>query len=166
MTVALLILILAGDFYYKKEVISKQKSQISRINYELKRKQRLTKLLKLKIDKYKKEIKELQKENKALQMQISDIEDKITFLSDIKFSKLTSNELADIVNELKKYNLKLYSYKKTNHHTDLEIISKFNNSSDIARFMKDLNKLGYKNVTSTIIENKNNIYLTKVNYDE
>ena len=79
-TVTLLILILAGDFYYKNEVISEQKSQISRINYKLKRKQRLAKLLKLKIDKYKKEIKELQKENKALQMQISDIEDKITFL--------------------------------------------------------------------------------------
>jgi len=158
--------VLAGDMYYKCQVINRQTVRIDTLKKKFSRKKRELKLLKQAIIKYEKQINSVKSENTALKNQISDISDKILFLNRIEKKTLVSNQLADLINTLKKYDLKIVSFTKTDSHTDLEIISKFNNSSNIARFMKELKKLGYKNIASKLIENSNGIYISKVSYDE
>ncbi|GAB6074014.1 hypothetical protein [Nautilia lithotrophica] len=154
------------DAFFKYQTIEQKETQILSLKKKILRIKKEEKLLLSAIKKYKTQINELKSENNALQKQISDISDKVLFLENIQRSKLTSNELADLVYELKKYNLKLLTFNKNKDHIDLIILSEFGNSANVAKLMKDMYNLGYKNVTSTEIENKNGIYIAKVSYDE
>ena len=160
------LLFIGIDAYFKYKTIAKQENKILSLNKKINRAEKEEKILKMAIKKYKKLVSEIKSENNAIQKQISDISEKILFLEKIQRKKLLSNQFADLVKELKKYNLKLLSYKKNQNHIDLLIMSKFGNSSNIASFMKDMYNLGYKNVTSAEIENNKGIYISKVSYDE
>ena len=135
------------------------------LNKQILENKKKSNLILKKIKVLKDKIKNLKTENIALENQILDIENKVRFLKKIQFSKLTANEIADIVNGLSKYNLKLLSCNKVENHIELEIVSKFKNSSKIASFMKYLNSLGYKNIQSDEIKNENNLYISKVSYN-
>ena len=154
------------DIYTKYRIINNQNSKILTLKKKILKNIRKQKLLKNAILKYQKEISEIKKENIAIQKQISDISEKVLLLENIQKKECVSNQFADLVNELKKYDLKLLSFEKNDNHINLIIISKFDNSSNIARFMKDLYNLGYKNVVLTEIKNKYGIYISKVSYDE
>ena len=136
------------------------------LNKQILENKRKSNLILKKIKVLKNKLKSLKIENSALENQIVDIEDKVSFLKNIQFNKLTANEIADIVNGLSKYNLKLLSFNKVESHVELEIVSKFKNSSKIASFMKYLNSLGYKNIQSNEIKNENNLYISKVSYND
>jgi hypothetical protein len=160
------VLFIGGDAFLKYRKIKAQENEILILKEKIARNDRERKTIEIAIKKYKKEIALLNEQNDAIDKQIADIGEKIDFLAGIQRKKLVSNQLADLVNELKKYNLKLVSYEKEGIHTDLVISCAFANSSSVADFMKDLYKLGYKNVTSTEIQNDSGIYLSKVSYDE
>jgi len=154
------------DAFVKNQTIKKKESEILLLKKKINRNMREEKLLKSAVIKYHKVIAKIKADNLAIQKQITDISEKVMFLENIQRKKLTANELADLVNELKKYNLKLLSFEKNGDNISLLIVSEFGNSSDIADFMKDMYKLGYKNVESTEIKNKDGIYISKVSYDE
>jgi len=154
------------DAFFKYHTINQKEKRISILKKKISRIKREEKMLLSAVKKYKNQIKEIKAENTALQKQISDISEKILFLENIQLSKLTSNDLADLGNELKKYDLKLLSFEKNKNHIDLIILSKFGNSANVAKLMKDMYSLGYKNVISTEIENKDGIYIAKVSYNE
>ena len=162
----ILLLLISGDALYKYNLIQKQEKKIMILKSKIARKSREYKMLQLAIKKYKNKLSKLQSENSDIQKQISDIYDKILYLNDIQKKPLLSNTFADLVNTLKKYDLKIASLDKQGGHIDLIIISKFDNSSDVARLMKELYKKGYKNITSEKIENTLGVYLSKVSYDE
>jgi len=154
------------DAYLKYQTIAKKEKYILSLKKKISRIKREENLLLSAIKKYKKKISQLKSENSALQKQISDISEKVLYLKNIQQSRLTSNELADLANGLKKYNLKLLSFEKNKNHIELLVLSEFGNSANVAKLMKDMYTLGYKNVISAEIENKNGIYIAKVGYDE
>ena len=159
------LLIVGVDAYLKYQKILKQQQKIAVLNKQILENKKKSNLILKKIKVLKDKIKNLKTKNIALENQILDIENKVRFLKKIQFSKLTANEIADIVNGLSKYNLKLLSCNKVENHIELEIVSKFKNSSKIASFMKYLNSLGYKNIQSDEIKNENNLYISKVSYN-
>ena len=160
------LFVLAADALYKYQIISKQEEQITLLKKKIARNSRKHKMVLTAIKKYKNQIEKIKKQNNYIQKQITNIYEKISFLNNIQKEPLLSNIIADLINSLKLYNLKIESFNKNGHHIELLIISKFDNSSDIARFMKKLYKLGYKNITSKEIKNESGIYLSKVSYDE
>ena len=160
------LLIIGVDAYLKYQKISYQQQEIFKLNKQISdNKKEIERFLK-KIKVLKNKVKKLKIENSDLEKQIAEIENKINFLKNIQFSKLTTNEIADIVNGLSKYNLKLIFLNKVGNHIELEIVSKFKNSSKIASFMKYLSSLGYNNVQSREIKNENNLYISKVSYND
>ena len=160
------LLIVSIDAYLKYQKILNQQQKIAMLNKQILENKKKSDLILKKIKALKEKIKNLKTENIALENQILDIEDKVMFLKDIQFSKLTTNEVADIVNGLSKYNLKLISFNKVENHIELEVVSKFKNSSKIASFMKYLSSLGYTNIQSNEIKNENNLYISKVSYSD
>ncbi|WP_456479669.1 hypothetical protein [Nautilia sp.] len=157
---------IGADALYKYEIIKKQEETIYILNKKISKKKRESELIVKTVKNLKKQISSVKEQNIALQKQIADIGDKIMFLADIQKTPPVSNEISDLVRILKKYGLKLSSFEKNGIHTDLVVTSKFNNSAHIASFMKDMSKLGYKNVSSKQIKNSNGIYVSKVSYDE
>ncbi|AZV47067.1 hypothetical protein C3L23_07210 [Nautilia sp. PV-1] len=156
----------AADAFIKYQTLKQQENKILVLKRKVQRIQREEKLLKTAIAKFQNEAVKLHEQNIDLQKQISDISGKVLYLDNIQKQEPVTNQLADLVKELKKYSLKLISFDKEGTHTQLILTSTFDNSSDIARLMKDLNSMGYKNVTSSEIKNNLGIYIAKVSYDE
>jgi CII-binding regulator of phage lambda lysogenization HflD len=164
--IVLFSVLIAADIFMKYQTINKQNHQMLIFNKKISKNKREQNLFKSAILKYQKQINEIKEKNSALQKQISDISEKILFLKNIQNKRILSNQFADLVNELKKYHLKLLLFEKKDNHIELIIMSKFKDSSNAAKFMEDLYNLGYKNVSSTEIENNDGIYISKVSYDE
>jgi len=168
LTGLILAVMLAGgvDAFFRYQTLKEQESYIAKLNSQLSRQKKQIKNLKNLIKKYDKEIALLADKNQKLKSQIDNIAQKIDYLHSIQMKRLTANELADLVFELKKYHLKLLSFSKENSHISLSIISDFDNSADVANFMRGMYKRGYKNVTLSKIQNYNGIYVSEVSYDE
>ncbi|HIQ50553.1 MAG TPA: hypothetical protein EYH54_01115 [Nautiliaceae bacterium] len=166
-TILFVSLVLIGiDVVVKFTQIQQKKDRIFILTQELSHKKKKNSILSKQIKKLEKRIKELKKQNIALQKQLADINDKILFLKNIQFSKLTTNELADIINGLNRFDLKLLSFNKKKNCIEIEIVSKFKNSSKIAAFMKYLYMLGYQNISSKEIKNQNGLYISKVQIND
>ena len=159
-TLFLSLAVVGADAFFKFNQIEQKKENISILNKELSYKKNNT--LSIQIKKLENKIKKLKKQNTTLQKQFTNINDNILFLKNIQFSKLTTNELVDVINGLNKFDLKLLSFSKEKDYIEIEIVSKFINSSKIASFMKYLYMLGYKNVSSKEIKNENGLYISKV----
>jgi len=166
LTAVVVFMIIGADAFYKYKIISQQESEIAKLNKKISRLKKEHKLVQAAVKKYSKKVADLKAQNKALQQQIADLADKINRLYEIQRSPLVANDMAFVVSVMKKYGLKLSSYSKSGSHTDLLIVSEFDNSSTIAEFLKDLYKHGYKNVSSSNIDNNLGIYISKVSYDE
>jgi len=159
-------LIICIDAYLRYQTISKQEEKINMLNKQILANKKESNQFLTQIKILKSKLKNLKNEHITLKKQILKIENKIDFLKNIQFSKLTTNEIADIVNGLSEYNLKLFSFNKIENQIELKIISKFKNSSEIASFMKYLSALGYKNIQSDEIKNEDNLYISKVSYND
>ncbi len=157
--------VIGADAYFKYQTISKQQKIILTIKKKIAKNKRKSDMLKKVITEYQKNINTIKQQNEALQEQIKNISQKIAFLKEIQKKAPIANEMANLINKLKQYKLKLLSFNKKNFHTDIILISKFRNSSNIAKLMKDLYDLGYKNIVLTEIENNEGIYISKVSYD-
>jgi len=161
-----LFLLIGIDGFMKYQTINENEQKIVSLKKHINRIKTRFNLLKNAINKYKKEYSTLQQENLNLKNQISDVDSKIVYLQNIQRKPTLTNQIMDITYEFKKYNLKLISMDKNATHTDLTVVSSFENSSNIAKFIKDMYNLGYKNITSKQIDNNNGIYIAKVSYDE
>jgi len=158
--------LIGADAFYKQSIINKQESEIAYLKKKVARVKKEQKLIQNVIKKYKKKVAELKSQNEALEKQIANIGDKIFYLKDIQNKPLLANNLSFLVSVMKKYGLRLSSYKQQESHVELMIVSEFDNSSTIAEFLKDLHAHGYKNVSSSNIDNSLGIYISKVSYDE
>jgi cell division protein FtsB len=156
----------AADATFKYHILKRQEEKILILKRKVQRIKREEKLLKTAVVKFQKKEAKLREQNSDLQKQISDISEKVLYLENIQRQEPVSNQMADLVRELKKYGLKLISFDKNDTKTEIVITSSFDNSADIARLMKDLSSMGYKNVTSNEIKNTLGIYIAKVSYDE
>ena len=166
-TTALVLFALLGiDTAYKYKILYSQQNEITELRKKIALDKRKYKLLQSMIKKYEVKLASAKKVNKALKEELSDIESKIDFLTSIQHQRPFSNVMADVVNIMKKYGLKLSSFTKKEKHYEIYIISKFDNSYNIASFMKEISTLGYKNVNSETIINTKDIYVSKVGYDE
>ena len=154
------LLIVGIDAYLKYQKILKQKQKIAMLNKKILENEENKKIKML-----QNKMKNLKTKHIALKKQILDIKNKVKFLKNIQFSKLLTNEIADIAYGLGKYNLKLVSFNKIKSRTELEIVSQFKNSFKIVSFMKHLNSLGYKNIQSNEIKSKDSLYILKISYD-
>ena len=159
------LLMVSIDAYLKHQKILKRQQKIAILNKQILKNRQKSNLLSKKIKTLQNRVKKLKTENIALKNKILDIEGKFRFLKNIQFNKLTTNEIVDIVNGLSRYNLKLLFFNKVKSRIELEVVSKFKNSSKVASFMKYLSSLGYKNIQSNEIKYKNSLYILKVSYD-
>ena len=166
-TILFISLALLGiDIAYNFSQIKQKKEDISILDKELSHKKKENSMLSKQVKNLENRIKELKKQNISLQKQLADIYDKVLFLKNIQFNKLTANELADIINGLNRFDLKLLSFNKKKNSIEIEIVSKFKNSSKIVSLMKYLYMLGYKNISSKEIKNQNGLYISKVQINE
>ncbi|WP_024791862.1 hypothetical protein [Lebetimonas sp. JS138] len=108
-----------------------------------------------------------EKENTAnIDTQTEDISSKIDYLYGLKVKKSLFNEIADAVDFAVKHNLQIIKFEKNKNKINLMIKSNIDNSDLIAKFVKKLIDLGYKNVFSNKITNKKNRYITVIKYND
>jgi hypothetical protein len=129
------------------------------------KKEKEYKLLKIYIKKYENKIKAEKKAISNIDKQINDIAGKVEYLYRIKTKKPLYNEFADIINFLNKNGLKLISFEIINNKYNILIESDIKSGKLIPKFIKYLITLGYKDISSKEIINKNNNYITQIKYN-
>ena len=154
------------DALYKEYKISNIEKQ--KLLIELQASNYKNKLEKIKQDikMYDEKIKEAKKELSELSKQIDEIYEKIEKLYKIYNTPIFTNEYAKIVSLLRKYNLKIYEFKKINNKFSVVILSSQAVYDNIPMFLSDLKKEGFNNVRVNLIENNSTAYRTKVMFDE
>jgi hypothetical protein len=162
----IILMFLLSDGIYKYYLINNQQKQISRLQNLFHKKEKELKLVKLYIKKYKEKINK-EKENIAnIDTQTEDISSKISYLYYLKVKKPLFNEIADVVDFAVKHNLQIIKFEKNKSKINLMIKSNIDNSNLMAKFVKKLINLGYKNVFSDKITNKKNRYITVIKYND
>jgi hypothetical protein len=161
---AVILFFILMDALYKYYVINNQEEKISKLQYFYNKKIKEVKLTKLYIKKYEENIKKEKETILNIENQIDDIADKINYLYHIKTKEPFYNRYADIVNFINRYNLNLIKFKKDKEQYNIFLKSSDDNSKLIAKFMKYLITLGYKDVSSKKIVNKDNNYITKIRF--
>ncbi len=165
-TLGVVSLIILADAFIKYQMLLNQEKKIAFLEKKLKLKQKEIKLIRIKVKKYKERIAKLKEINSNIQGQIDDVYQKVLLLKNIQQQSPFSNIMADLVFLLNKYHLKISSFYKKDRHVEIIVATTFDNSYQIARFLKALSKLGYKNIDSSEILNDKEVYLSKVSYDE
>ena len=117
------------------------------------------------VDNLKEKISFSNKKIVFLEKEIVSLLNKVNILSDKAKTPLFYNTFAKIVKCLKKYNLKIYKLVKDGKNYTIVIKSYSDNTRFIAKFMQDLEKEGFINVTSRIIKNKNGVYISYVKFE-
>ena len=161
----IVFLLFVSFFVYCMYDIKKLNNEISFLNqkyFMLKRRSNKN-LVVLKILKMKLGL--LKKKYNALNSTLNEINKKANILYDKNKKPLVYNLFAKITFYLQKYNLKVKDFKKTNNHYSLEIVSKFDNTHEIAKFMQDLINEKFKNVTSKTIKINKNKYISYVEFE-
>ena len=100
----------------------------------------------------------------SLQKEISNIQKKIDILYQKDKTPLFYNALVKITLDLKKYNLKVIKFVKNYRKYTLILKSNYDNTSDVANFMKSLLNDGFKNVNSKTIKNTKGEYISYVEF--
>ena len=108
----------------------------------------------------------LKKKYNVLNSKLNKITDKTNILYDKNKEPLVYNLFAKITVYLRKYNLKVKEFKKTNSKYFLQIVSDFDNTHEIAKFMQDLINEKFKNVTSKTIKINKNKYISYVEFEK
>ncbi|WP_457565041.1 hypothetical protein [Caminibacter sp.] len=164
--VFVVIFLIGADILYKEVKIQNQQSEISILQEKIARQKRLSDMLRIAYKNYKNKISKLKSEEISIQKEIDKINSDIAYLYNIQTSKPFCDLLAENTNLLSKNSLKLISFDKKDKHIKMIIMSRFENSSSIAKFLNGLIKSGYKNVFSKKITSDKNIYISEVSYDE
>ena len=118
------------------------------------------------IKKYDANIKSLQKELKVLNKKVDNVYLKVEKLYQYSNKPLFTNEYVKIVSLLKKYNLKIYYFKKKDNQFSLMVLSSQATYDNIPLLLIDLRKIGFKNIRIHSIDNNSTSYRTKVMFDE
>ena len=108
----------------------------------------------------------LKKKYNVLNSKLNEITDKTNILYNKNQEPLVYNLFAKITFYLQKYNLKVKEFKKIDNKYFLQIISKFDNTHEIAKFMQDLINEKFKNVTSKTIKINKNKYISYVEFEK
>jgi len=164
--ILVLFSIIGADAFYRYKKINQEEVKLKKLKIEHKRKQRELASVKIGIKKYQKLIKNIKEENLKIQSRIDLINTKLVTLYKIVQTPPITNEFADIIVLLKKHSLKITEFSKNKNMLTVTIVSEYDNSSEIAKFMKDLLKFGFKDVYSKQILSKENKYISKVEFKD
>ena len=148
--------------------------------YKLYRIQNEKMLIKLKASNYKNKLKRIKQEIKIYEKKIevskrelskllkkvNKISSKVEKLYTIYNKPVFTNEYVKIVSLLKKYNLKIYEFKKIDSKFSIIVLSSQAVYDNIPMLMTDLKKIGFRNITVNSIENNSTSYRTKVMFYE
>ncbi len=107
----------------------------------------------------------LKKEHSAVENQLKNVSEKIDSLYNENKKPLVYNTLAKLTKYLQKYNLKIKTIKKSDNKYFLIIISNFDNTHEIAKFMQDLINEKFKNVISKTVKINKNRYISYVEFE-
>ena len=126
--------------------------------------QNKTRNIKQKIVKSKLAIKNINKAIDAQKTKLSNLDKSIDELIKLTSSEKKSYKTILLLDKyLKKYSLSLSGFEqKGNNHIVLDIIAKYNKRDTIAKFMKDLIKQGFVEVSTKEIKLDENYYVSKI----
>ena len=158
-----LFIIFLGQNYYSSYKLKKEISFL-KVKYEILKQRNNKHLFVLKILQNK--ITILNKKYNKINNQIDNITQKINILFNKNKKPLIYNIFAKLTFYLQKYDLKVKEIKKTDNKYFLKIVSKFNNTHEIAKFMQDLINENFKNVTSKTIKVNKNKYISYVEFEK
>ena len=105
------------------------------------------------------------KELNTINTRINDISKKIDILYKENKKPLIYNVFVKISFYLQKYDLKIEQIRKTGNKYFLKIISKFDNTHEVAKFMQKLINEKFKNVTSKTIKVNKKRYISYVEFE-
>jgi len=160
------LLLVLSDAGYQYFVINQQENKILTLKKVLKKREKKLKLTKLYIKKYQNKIQKERKNIANVDIQLNDISSKIDYLYDIKTERPVFNEIAEVVNFTTINGLKIVSFDKNDSTLQLTVRTSIEKSELIARLLKRLLELGYKDISSKKIENRENSYLTVIKYSD
>ena len=159
----MLFIIFLGQNYYSSYKLKKEISFL-KVKYEILKQRNNKHLFVLKILQNK--ITILNKKYNKINNQIDNITQKINILFNKNKKPLIYNIFAKLTFYLQKYDLKVKEIKKTDNKYFLKIVSKFNNTHEIAKFMQDLINENFKDVTSKTIKVNKNKYISYVEFEK
>ena len=160
--ILLLFLIFLGDNYYNLHQLKKEISFL-KVKYET-IKQRNNKNLSV-LKTLQNKVTLLNERYDKINNKIDNITQKIDILYNKNKKPLIYNIFAKLTFYLQKYDLKIQKIQKNNNKYFLKIISKFDNTHEIAKFMQDLINEHFKNVTSKTIKVNKNKYISYVEFE-
>jgi len=162
--ILVVIVFLLGIGIYVSYYLNTQEDKIFDFNRKVKEQKKRVEALTLRMKKVKKKNSSLLKEKKALEDKIFVYETTFRIIPMIgEMSIKRQKMMNDILTVLKRYRLNSSSLlQKDEKSFEIMLISKSNRRSDIAKFMHDLIKMGYKNVMTQDIAYKNGIYKSKI----
>ena len=158
-----LFIIFLGQNYYSSYQLKKEVSFL-KVKYKTLKQRNDKNLFVLKILQNKLTI--LNKKYNKINNQIDSITQKVNILFDKNKKPLIYNVFAKLSFYLQKYDLKVKKIKKIDNKYFLKIISKFDNTHEIARFMQDLINEKFKNVTSKTIKVNKKKYISYVEFED
>ena len=120
--------------------------------------------IKSKINKIKNKLKNSRKVKKAQDKELMNISNTIEQLIDMKSKKRSYTAIIlQITDVLKRYNLSLKNLKEyKNNQVVLQIVAKNGKRDTIAKFMKDLKKIGFVEVSTKEIKLDKEYYVSKI----
>ena len=162
--ILVVIVFLLGIGIYVSYYLDTQEDKISDFNRKVKEQKKRVEALTLRMKKIQKKNSSLLKEKKALEDKIFVYETTFRIIPMIgEMSIKRQKMMNDILTVLKRYRLNSSSLmQKDEKSFEIMLISKSNRRSDIAKFMHDLIKMGYRNVTTQDITYENGIYKSKI----
>ena len=162
--ILVVIVFLLGIGIYVSYYLDTQEDKISDFNRKVKEQKKRVEALTLRMKKIQKKNSSLLKEKKVLEDKIFVYETTFRIIPMINQIGIKRQKMMnDILTVLKRYRLNSSSLmQKDEKSFEIMLISKSNRRSDIAKFMHDLIKMGYRNVTTQDITYENGIYKSKI----
>lgn len=159
-----LFTIFLGGVVYELNYISKLKSELQSLNNNYKFLKRLNKLNIENIKSLNLKLKKSKEKRLLLNKEFYSLKQKVDIL--VKKGNLQPfyNVFVKVVSCLKKYNLKINKFEKNGNSYLIVIKSNANNTFYIAKFMQDLLKENFKDVSSNTIKNTKGIYISYVKF--
>jgi len=158
-----LFIIFLGQNYYSSYQLKKEISFL-KVKYKTLKQRNNKNLFVLKILQNK--ITMLNKKYNKINNQIDNITQKINILFNKNKKPLIYNIFVKLTFYLQKYDLKVKEIKKIDNKYFLKIVSKFDNTHEIAKFMQDLINENFKDVTSKTIKVNKNKYISYVEFEK
>jgi len=161
-----LVTVVGLDAAYKNYQLIKISEEKMLVELQAANYKKKLKRIKMDIKVYEKKIEISKQKLSKLNKKVENIYDKIEKLYKYYNKPLFTNQYSNIVSLLKKYNLKIYEFKKKDNHFSIIVLSSQAVYDNIPMFLNDLRDYGFNNVRINLIENNSTAYKTKVMFDE